>query len=417
MDIQRKSAARNRRIRRFLYLVVSLAAIVLITMGVSRLKPAAPTVERATVWLDTVKRGAMLRQVRGLGTLVPEAVRWIPAITEGRVERISVKPGAVVKADTVLLELSNPELQQATLDAETQFKTAQAESTSLRVRLESQHLDQEASVAKVQADYNQAKLRADTDEQLYKQGLISDLNTKLSKVSAEELANRYRIEQKRLAIDSESVQAQLAAQQAKVEQLQALFKLKRSQVDALRVRAGTEGVLQQLPVEVGQRVTPGATLAKVAEPKRLKAELKIAETQAKDIQIGQVASVDTRNGVIAGRVARIDPAVQNGTVTVDVALEEALPKGARPDLSVEGTIELERLDDVLYVGRPVQGQERSTVGLFKLLNDSQEAVRVPVKMGRSSVSTIEILEGLQVGDQVILSDMSQWDAVDRVRLR
>lgn len=417
MDIPRPSAARRRRLRRVLYGLIGLGAIVLITVGVSRLKPAAPTVERATVWIDTVRRGPMLRQVRGLGTLVPEKIRWIPAITEGRVERRLVQPGAVVKVETVLLELSNPELEQAALEAEMQLKAAEAEYTNLRVQLESQLLTQQAQAAAVQAEYRQAKLQAEANEELAKDRLISELMLKLSKVRAEELAARFEIEQKRSSILSESVKAQLAAQQARVEQLRALFELRRSQVEALRVRAGIGGVLQQVLVEVGQQVTPGTNLARVADPTRLMAQIRIAETQAKDIQIGQQASIDTRNGVVPGHVIRIDPAVQNGTVTVDVALEGPLPKGSRPDLSVDGTIEIERLDDVLYVGRPAFGQERSVVGLFKLVNGGKEAVRVRVKLGRSSVNTIEILDGLHSGDQVILSDMSAWDAFDRIRLK
>ncbi len=418
MDIPRKSAARARKIRRILYLLASLLLIFLMTVGLSRLKPAAPTVERSTVWPDTVKRGSMLRQVRGIGTLVPEEIRWIPAANEGRVERILVLPGTPVKVDTVILELSNPELELEALDAEFQLKAAEAGYTDLKVKLESQHLDQQAAVAKVQAEYHQAKLQADRDEVLAKEGLAPDLTYQLSKVIAEELANRYKIEKQRLDISSESIQAQLAAQQVKVEQQRALFQLKRSQVEELRVRPGIEGMLQQVAVQVGQRVIPGlgTNLARVADQSRLKAEIKIAETQAKDIQIGQPATIDTRNGLIPGSVMRIDPAVLNGTVTVDVRLEGPLPKGARPDLSVDGTIELERLEDVLYVGRPAFGQEKSTVTLFKVIEDGKSAVRVQVKFGRSSVNTIEILEGVNVGDQVILSDMSAWDGHDRIRL-
>ncbi|MCS6805933.1 MAG: efflux RND transporter periplasmic adaptor subunit [Acidobacteriota bacterium] len=416
MDIPRPSVARRKRLRRALYGLIGLGLIVLITVGVSRLKPAPPSVERATVWIDTVKRGPMLRQVRGLGTLVPEEIRWIPAATEGRVERRLVQPGAVVKSDTVLLELSNPELEQAALEAKMQLRAAEAEYTNLRVQLESQLLTQRAQAAAVQAEYHQAKLQAEANEELAKDHLISDLILKLSQVRAEELSTRFEIEQKRLAIMAESVKAQLAVQQARVEQLRALYELRRSQVEALHVRAGTGGVLQQVLVEVGQQVTPGTNLARVADPTRLMAQIRIPETQAKDVQIGQTAAIDTRNGIVPGRVVRIDPAVQNGTVTVDVALEGPLPKGSRPDLSVDGTIEIERLEDVLYVGRPAFGQEKSTVGLFKLINGGREAVRVPVKLGRSSVNTIEILDGLQPGDQVILSDMSAWDAFDRIRL-
>jgi HlyD family secretion protein len=354
--------------------------------------------------------------VRGLGTLVPEEILWIPATTDGRVVRRFVLPGSPVTADTVVLELTNPELEQLALDAEWQLRAAQAQLNSLKAQLESQLLDQKAAAATVQSEYQQAKLNAEKDEELAKLGLGASLNVKLSKAKAEALTTRNSIEQQRLQVSSDSVKAQLDAQKARVEQLRALYELKRTQLDSLRVRAGAEGVLQELPVEVGQRVTAGTILAKVAQPTRLKAQLKIPETQAKDVQIGQVASIDTRNGIIPGSVMRVDPAVQNGTVTVDVKLEGALPKGARPDLSVDGTIEIERLTDVLYVGRPAFGQPNSTVGIFKLEPGGKEATRVQVKLGRSSVNTIEILSGLQVGDQVILSDMSAWDAFNRIRL-
>lgn len=416
MDIPREGLARKRQIRRVLYSLGGLVAILLITLGLSRLKPAAPSVERTTLWPGTVRRGEVLRQVRGLGTLVPEDIRWIPAANEGRVERILGLPGKTVKADTILLELSNPEMELATLNAEWQLKAAEAQYTDLRVRLESQRLDQQAATARVQAEYHQAKLRADRNDLLAKDGLFPDVDLKLSQVMAEELANRYGLEQKRLDISSESIEAQLAVQRTQAEQLRAQYQLKKEQLNALKVRAGVDGVLQQLPVQVGQRVTPGTNLARVADPSRLKAEIKIPETQAKDILIGQPATVDTRNGIIPGRVIRIDPASQNGTVTVDVALEGELPKGARPDLSVDGTIELEHLNNVLYVDRPAFGQEKSTITLFRLVDEGKGAVRVQVKLGRSSVNTIEILEGLKVGDQVILSDMSAWDAYDRIRL-
>jgi HlyD family secretion protein len=408
--------ARRRRIKRIVYSATGLLLVLGISLGLSRLKPAAPSVEWSTVWPDTVKRGPMLRQVRGNGSLVPEEIRWIPALTEGRVERLRLLPGAPVRADTVLLDLSNPQLDLDLLDAQSQLKAAEAEYLDLQVSLESQRLDQQAAAAKVQAEYNQAKLQADRDEILASEGLTPDLTLKLSKVVAEELANRYEIEKKRLEIYAESIKAQLAVQKTKVEQNRALYELRKSQVDALHVKAGTDGVLQQLPVEVGESVAPGTNLARVAEPKRLKAALKIPETQAKDIMIGQPAVIDTRNGTIPGRVIRIDPASENGTVTVDVALGGELPKGARPDLSVDGTIELERLDDVLYVGRPVQAQQESLVTLFRVDADRRGAVRVKVRFGRTSVNTIEVLEGLTVGDQVLLSDMSTWDAYDRIRL-
>jgi len=416
MDIPRKSQARKRLIRRIIYTVILLGAIGGISWYLRRLAPAAPSVDRATVWIDTVKRGPMTRSVRGLGKLVPEEIRWIPAITEGRVERKLVQAGTVVRPETILVELSNPTLEQETLNAEWDWKAAESSYTDLKVKLECQALALEADVARVRSDFSQAKLRAEADEDLAKQGLVPELTLKLEKVTAEELGKRLKIEQERAEISKESVKAQLAVQRVRVEQLKAVFELKRSQLAQLKVRAGVAGVLQLIPIEVGQRVTPGANLARVANPTKLKAELNIAETQAKDIQIGQRASIDTRNGIIAGRVSRKDPAVQNGTVTVDVALEGELPKGAVPDLSVDGTVELEKLDDVIFVGRPVQGQAESQITLFKLQLEGKEAIRVPVKLGRSSVNTIEIRDGLKPGDQVILSDMTAQDAFDRIRL-
>jgi len=416
MDVPRQINKRSRTVTRTLYGIGGVTVLAAITVGLSHLKPAAPSVSRATVWVDTVKRGPMLRQVRGLGTLVPEEIRWIPATTEGRVERILIKPGTAVKADSIILEMSNPELENSASDAEWQLKAAEADFTNTKVKLESQFLDQKAVFASTEATAKQASLQAQADTELAQHGLISDLTLKLSQSRAEESAIRLELDRKRLEIAAESTEAELRAQQARLEQLRAQAELRHNQVRQLKVRAGIEGVLQQLPVEVGQRLAPGATLAKVTVPGRLKAELKIAETQAKDIQIGQRASIDTRNGVVEGKVSRVDPAVLNGTVTVDVAMVGALPKGARPDLSVEGTVELERLDDVLYVGRPAFGQEQSVVGLFRLADQGANAVRVQVKLGRSSVNTVEILDGLQAGDQVILSDTSAWDAFDRLRL-
>jgi len=418
VDIQRPaSVARNRRYRQLAIAAVAVLAVVVISVGLSRLKPAAPSVDKATVWLDTVKRGPMVRQVRGLGTLVPEEIRWVPAATDGRVERILVQPGTAVEADTVILELSNPTQTQAALEAEQQLKAALAQLTSLRVRIQNEVLAQEAAATGVSAEYRQAQLQAESDAKLASEGLVSVLITKLSQLKAENLAARDRIEQKRLAEMRGSVEAQLAVQQAEVDRLEALVALRRSQVSQLRVRPGISGMLQLVPVEVGQQVAPGANLARVADPARLKAQLKIAETQAKDILIGQIASIDTRNGLIAGRVSRIDPAVQAGTVTVDVALEGALPKGARPDLSVDGTIELERLADILYVGRPALGQEQSVISLFRVEPDGVTCVSTKVTVGRTSVNTIEVTGGLKAGDQVILSDMSQYDAFDRVKLK
>ncbi len=394
-----------------------IVALALVTFGVSRLKPAAPSVERGTVWVDTVKRGPMLRQVRGPGTLVPEEVRVVAAATEGRVERINVQPGTEVTAGTVLLELVNPTIAQEAIDAEYAQRAGEADYNNLKVRLESDRMAQQAAIATIRAEYQQAKLQYDTDAQLAKDGLIPAINLKLSKVRAEDLENRYKVEQQRLEVFGRSAKAQLAAQEARIAQMRALSQLRRSQVGTLKVLAGTNGVLQQMQVEVGQQVQPGTNLARVVEPQRLKAELKIAETQAKDITVGQKAEIDTRNGIIQGHVIRIDPAAQQGTVTVDVGLDEALPQGARPDLSVDGTIELERLTDVIYMGRPAFGQAQSTVKIFKLEEGGAAAVRVQVRMGRSSVSTVEVLEGLQPGDQVILSDTSQWDAYDRILLK
>ncbi|HAK54727.1 MAG: HlyD family efflux transporter periplasmic adaptor subunit [Vicinamibacterales bacterium] len=417
VDIPRPELARKRKVRRAIYTAVTIAAVALITFGVSRLQPAAPSVDRAVVYMDTVQRGSMLRQVRGTGTLVPEEIRWIPALTEGRVERIILRPGVTVEPDTVILELSNPELEQQLAEAQLLLRAAQADYENLRVKLDSDLLTQRASAATVEAEFQQARLQAEADTQLAADGLTSDLIMRISVSRAEELETRTGIEQERLSIASKSSAAQLAAQEARVEQARSTYQLRIDQVGRLRVRAGDPGVLQVVPVEVGQSVTPGTNLARVADPTNLKAELRIAETQAKDIQIGQVARVDTRNGVIGGHVSRIDPAVQNGTVTVDVILEDELPRGARPDLTVDGTVELERLVDVLYVGRPAFGQEESTIGLFRVLNEDGDAARVAVRLGRSSVNTIEILEGLNEGDQVVLSDMSAWDAFDRVRLR
>jgi HlyD family secretion protein len=416
MDVPRPHVAKQKRKRRIIIIAASIFGLNHVTFALSRLKPAVPSVDRSTVWIDTVKRGPMVRQVRGLGTLVPQEIRWIAANTEGRVEKIVVRPGAHVEPDTILLELTSPELEQAARDAELQFKAAEAELTTLRATLQRELLEQESSAARVHSEFQQAKMENETNENLKKNGLVADLIYKTSKVKAEDLGIRDAIEQKRYAFARDSIEPQLASKQAAVDQVKALAQLKLNQVEALHVRAGFTGVLQQLPLEVGQRVIPGANLARVADPTKLKAQVKIAETQAKDIQIDQVASIDTRNGVVAGHVVRVDPAVEQGTVTVDVALDGELPKGARPDLSVDGTIELERLDNVIYVGRPAFGQENNTVGIFKLVAGSSEAVRTPVKLGRSSVNTIEILSGLEPGDQVILSDTSSMDAHERIRL-
>ena len=420
MDLARPDIARRKKRQRIVWSTVATVALVALTVGFSQLKPAAPSVEKTSVWFDTVKRGQMLRQVRGNGTLVPEQIQFVQSETEGRVERILVQPGAQVSADTVLMELSNAELKQAAFDAEYEVKIGEAQLAKLKVQLQSDKLSQKAQLATLKSEAEQARLVADADESLFKAGLIPALVSRQSRSKADDLVGRVSIEEQRLAIGDESAEAQLAASAATLDKTRALLALKRRQLAALEVRAGIDGVLQQIgdgqPIQVGQRVSPSATLAKIVQPTRLKAEIKVPETQAKDVIIGQLAQIDTRNGVIPGSVIRVDPAVVNGTVTVDVKLDGPLPKGARPDLSIDGTIELERLDDVLYVGRPVQGQSDATIGLFRLIDAGRGAVRVPVKLGRSSVSTIEVLQGLEVGDQVILSDMSTWDAHDRVRL-
>lgn len=416
MDVPRKGAKRARMIKRSVAIIVVLIAIPLITVGLNRLKPAAPNVERSSVWMDTVKRGPMLRQVRGLGTLVPEEILWIPAVQDGRVEKLQLRPGAIVNKNSIIMELSNPELFLAMNEAEWQVKIAEATLADLKVKLETSQLEQRARTAQLESEFTRARLQYDRDDKLSQEGLTSELTVQLSKASSEELKKRFEIEEKRLAISGDSIEAQLASQRVTIEKLKAAFQLKKEQVEGLKIRAGTEGVLQEMTLQVGQRVTPGTILAKVAQPQKLKAELKIAETQAKDILIGQLAVIDTRNGTVDGRVSRIDPAVVNGTVTVDVRIEGKLPDGARPDLSVDGTVEIERLNEVVFVGRPVFGQANSLVTLFKFDPATKEANRVQVKLGRSSVNTIEILEGLNVGDQVILSDMSAWDAHNRIKV-
>lgn len=416
MDIARPDVARKKRFRRVVYGSGSVVAMLLVTVGISRLEPAAPGVDRATLWIDTVKRGPMVRQVRGLGTLVPEEIRWIPATTMGRVERVLLRPGTVVTPDSVILELSNPALELELQDAELRVKAAEAALANVRLQLQKEYLQQEAATLAMESDYQKAALQAEVNQQLSERDLLAAITLRQSKLDAQQLAARLALAKKQLESHTESMAARIEVQQAEVDQVRAMVQLRQRQVDELRVRAGVAGVLQVVPVEVGQQVAPGANLARVANPARLQAELKIAETQAKDIQIGQIASIDTRNGIATGRVVRIDPSVQNGTVAVDVALDGELPKGARPDLSVDGTIELERLDEVLFVGRPAFGQEQAAVGLFKV-GSNGEATRVQVKLGRSSVNTVEVLSGLNVGDQVVLSDMSTWDQFDRIRLQ
>jgi len=419
MDIARPEFKVQKRKRQIAVSAVVIMVVAALTVAVYRLRPAAPAVERGTVWPDIVKRGSMLRQVRGVGSLVPaqEAVLQIPAQTEATVVRIRMLPGSLVKPDSVLMEMSNPQVEQASVDADLQLKAAEAEYQSQRMTLESSLMNQKAGAATVQADYAQAQLQAQTDKALYDLGVISGLAYKASKGKSDELTTRYGLEGERLTSTQKAIDSQLAEQQAKVDEMRVLAELKKKQLEALKVRAGIDGVLVELPLHVGEHVSPGAMLAKVVQPNHLMAELKVAETQARDVQIGEPASVDTHNGLISGEVMRVDPAVQNGTVTVDVKLTGELPKGARPDLSVDGTVDLERLDNVLYVGRPAFGQENSTISLFKVGPDGHEATRVPVKVGRASVNSIQVVDGLHEGDTVILSDMSRWDSTDRIRLQ
>lgn len=416
MDVPRTGAKKKKQLKKILYGAVLIVVIGSVTYGVSRLKPAAPSVDQSTLYKGTVTRGTFVRQVRGLGTLVPEEVRYVPAINAGRVEKRFLQQGAVVKADTVLVELSNPELSQALADAESQFRASGANLNTLKAQVGRQIIDQQSTLFQVRSDYKKAKMQYEVNKELGSKGLKSDLEVKLSEIAASDLENRVKIEEQRLAATSEEVKARLSAEDERVRQLKEAVDLKHHQVESLKVRAGIDGVLQLLQVEVGQQVTPGQNIARVADPSRLKAELRIAETQTRDIAYGQPVQVDTRNGIIPGKVSRIDASAQNGTIGVDVTLEGELPKGARSDMSVDGTIELEKLDNVLYVSRPVHGQDNATIGLFKLTPDGKGATRVQVRLGKSSVSSIEILDGLKEGDIVILSDTSQWDNNSEIRL-
>jgi HlyD family secretion protein len=418
MDISRPDLKAKKRKRQVVTIAIGVIVLAAVTFLVMRLKPAAPTVDRSVVWTDTVKRGPFVRQVRGLGTLVPreDAIRQIPAQTEATVVRIRTLPGSMVKADTILMELNDPQLSQEALDAQLSLKEARADFSNVQVKVQSDLMAQKSAAATVNADYKQAQRQAQTDKSLYSLGVISGLAYSASQGTADQLNTRNKLQEQTVDINEKAIESQLAVQQAKVAQAQAIYELKKQQLDALNVRAGIAGVLTDLPLAVGQHVTIGTMLAQVVQPNQLKAQLKIAETQARDIQIGQPASVDTHNGLADGTVSRIDPSVQNGTVTVDVKLVGNLPDGARPDLSVDGTIDLERLRDVLYVGRPAFGNENSTITLFRLDDAGKGAVRVPVKVGRASVNAIQVLEGLHQGDTVILSDMSRYDTTDRIRL-
>jgi len=421
MDVPRPFAMRDRRRRQISVASIGLILIGGITMGVAKLKPAIPSVERSSVWIDNVKRGSMVRQVRGLGTLTPDEIRWIPTLTDGRVEKILLRPGTPVKADTLLVILSNPTVEQLAFDAKWKLRAEEAQYHNLEVTLRSQVLDQEANMAKAEQDAEDARMKADTDAELEKAGVVSLQARKISAGSARQLTIRANIEEQRYSNAQQQLAAQLAAEKARVEEARAVYNLEEEQESMLQVRSGMEGILQELSfkgnsLQEGQQIPAGTTIAKVANPKRLKAELKIPETQAKDVQLGQAAQVDTHNGVIPGRVIRIDPSVQNGTRTVDVALEGDLPAGAVPDLSVDGTVDLERVVNVLFIARPAFGEEKSTIGVFKLEHDGQTASRVQVIIGRSSVNSVEILQGLKEGDEVILSDMARWDQYERIRL-
>jgi HlyD family secretion protein len=416
MDISRPDlkAARTRR-NRWLA-AAGIAAIAVAGIALARLEPAAPGVDRASVWIDTVRRGEMLREVRGPGTLVPKEIRWIAAETAARVERIHVKPGATVAADTVILELANPEVIDAELAARAALTAAEADLTARRVDLENQLLDLESGIALIESEHATAELRAEAEGEMHRRGIVSTLQFRQTELTARQLGTRLGIERQRAGKFRQNIAAQIAAEGARIEQLRNTLALRERQVAGLTVRAGIAGVLQQVPVEEGAQVLAGANLARVARPDELLAEVRVAETQAKDVALGLEVAVDTRNGIVPGRVVRIDPAVANGTVQVDVELTGALPPGARPDLSVDATIRIERLADALFVGRPAYGQPDSQTTLFRLDPDGRIARRVPVRLGRASVSTIEVVEGLAPGDRVVLSDASQWDRFERIEL-
>jgi HlyD family secretion protein len=417
MDIARPpEVAQQRKRRRILIGAAAALVIVITTVVLARLQPAAPTVESGGLWIDAVKRGTMLRQVRGNGILVPDEIRWITALTDASVERIVILPGTPVEASTIVLELSNPQTEQAALTADLDLKTAMAQYEVLKADLARDLLAQRAEAAGVTADAAQAAMDAAADEAMAKNGFIPAIQLQRSKLKAETAAERKKMEDERLKSTEKTLAVRLEVQQAEVQRRQTVATLRRAEATGLKIRAGVAGVLQEVPVQVGQRIGPGTNLARVVDPTRLKAQLQIAETQVKDVVIGQKADIDTRNGVTKGRVVRIDPAARNGTVTVDVALDEALPRGARPDMSVDGTIELERLDNILYVGRPAFGQEQGRTSLFRLTPDRSMATLTQVELGRSSVNTIEVIRVLNVGDCVVLSDMSQWDGYDRLQL-
>jgi len=417
MDIAIPQNEHAKLVRRIVIAVVLLLGVAVVAYALTRLRPAAPSVDGASLFSDTVKRGDLLRAVHGVGTLVPEDIQWIPALNTARVSKIILHPGATVRADSIILELSNPELERDTLDAEYQLKAAEAQFQSVKAQMGSDILNQKAAAAAVRSEYEQSRIQHAVDEKMLEQKLGAEVTARLSKVKEDQLAIRAQLEEARSKNAEDTAEAKIAAEKSHVDQQRALYNLRRSQLEALHVRAGINGVLQLVPVEVGQSVAPGTNLARVADPKRLKAEIKIAETQANELSPGMKSTIDTRNGIVAGRVSRIDPSVQNGTVTVDISIDGALPNGARPDLSVDGTIEIENLKNILYVGRPAFGQPQTTVGLFKMNEDGTEAVRTSVKLGRFSVSSVEVLQGLKEGDRVILSDTSAWSSYERIRLK
>ncbi len=416
MDVAR-TANSKRKLGRRIAIAGAVIVIALTTFGLSRLRNAAPTVERNGIVIETVRRGPMLRDVRGSGVLIPEEVRLIAIPTDGRVERVLLQAGSTVAPDTVIVELSNDQQQQSARDSEWQLRAAEAEHETLRAQLDNERLDHQAAAAHARADFKQAQLRADADAELARQGLAAHITSEMSKTAADELEQRVSIEQERLRVSEHAQESRLAATRAQVEQRRAMYELQQARVNALRVRAGIAGVLQQADVQTGQRVTAGTTIARVARPDRLKAEIRIAETMAKDIKVGQPATVDTRNGVVAAHVARIDPAVREGTVTVDLSIDGALPSGARPDLSVDAIIELNRIPDAVYVARPGSAPENATGTIFKVTGNSDGAEKVKVVFGRASATTIEIRSGLIPGDQVIVSDSSAWDRSDHIRIQ
>lgn len=417
MDKPREGIAKKRRVRNTIIFIALAVVVALTTIGLARLEPAAPTVNKSTIWSDVVKRGDMMREVRAPGNLVPVDIRWISAPVEGSIQRLPLLPGAAIQPDTVIAEMTNPDLEQNAVEAEAQLRAAEAEYENLRAELSSALLNQQAQLAAAVSEAEQAKLQAEADQRLFKDELIPELNLKLSRLRSTQLSNQARIEKERVEKTANAHKAQLAAQAARVNQMRAVYELRRRQLESLKVRAGLQGILQELPAQVGQRVTPGTNIARVARPDKLKAELRVPETQAKDILPGQRAVIDTRNGVVEGSVMRVAPSVQEGAVTVDVALPDVLPKGARPAISVDGTVVIERLNNVLYTGRPTYGQANQRIELFKLTPDGEYAERVQVQLGRSSANHFEIVSGLQPGDRVILSDMSAWDGAKKVRLK